>query len=85
MKAIPNAGKYLEYSIEGDDYYPWQRNLFVQDPFTVTDGHVTISDAPGWGVDINPAWLDQATYVKADLDDWQPSAYAALYDMDKPR
>ena len=28
LKAIPNAGKYLEYSIEGEDYYPWQKNLF---------------------------------------------------------
>ena len=23
LRAIPNAGKYLEFSIEGPDYYPW--------------------------------------------------------------
>ena len=25
--AIPNAGPYLELSIEGPDYYPWQDGL----------------------------------------------------------
>ena len=30
--AIPNAGKYLEFSIEGPDYYPWQEGLFVRSP-----------------------------------------------------
>ena len=28
LKAIPNAGPYLELSIEGEDYYPWQQKLF---------------------------------------------------------
>jgi L-alanine-DL-glutamate epimerase-like enolase superfamily enzyme len=62
LRAIPNAGKYLEFSIEGEDYYPWQQNLFVEDPYTIVDGHATVTDAPGWGVEINPAWLDQATH-----------------------
>src|SRR3546814_14577614 len=26
LRTIPNAGKYLELSIEGPDYYPWQRS-----------------------------------------------------------
>ena len=30
LRAIPNAGKYLEFSIEGSDYYPWQDGLFTQ-------------------------------------------------------
>ena len=30
LRAIPNAGKYLEFSIEGADYYPWQDGLFQQ-------------------------------------------------------
>ena len=29
LRAIENAGKYLEFSIEGPDYYPWQEGLFV--------------------------------------------------------
>jgi L-alanine-DL-glutamate epimerase-like enolase superfamily enzyme len=62
LGAIPNAGKYLELSIEGDDYYPWQRGLFLGDPFAVTDGCVTIPAGPGWGVQIDPAWLERAVY-----------------------
>jgi L-alanine-DL-glutamate epimerase-like enolase superfamily enzyme len=62
LRAIPNAGKYLELSIEGLDYYPWQDGLFLGDPYAVEDGHVTIPDAPGWGVEINPDWLDSAAW-----------------------
>jgi L-alanine-DL-glutamate epimerase-like enolase superfamily enzyme len=62
LGAIPNAGKYLEFSIEGPDYYPWQQGLFIQDPFAVEDGMLMIPQAPGWGVDIHPDWLDKATY-----------------------
>ena len=58
LKAIPNAGKYLELSIEGEDYYPWQEDLFLNDPFLVKDGKVEISDAPGWGIEINQNWLN---------------------------
>jgi L-alanine-DL-glutamate epimerase-like enolase superfamily enzyme len=62
LKAIPNAGKYLEFSIEGADYYPWQFGLFRNEPYVITDGHATITDEPGWGVEIDPTWLDKATY-----------------------
>ncbi len=67
LGAIPNAGKYLEFSIEGRDYYPWQEGLFVGDPYQVRDGHVTIPAAPGWGVEINPQWLLAATYQRSSL------------------
>lgn len=62
LRAIPNAGKYLEFSIEEADYYPWQYGLFRNDPYTVKDGCVTVTDAPGWGIEIDPAWLDKASY-----------------------
>lgn len=62
LRAIPNAGRYLEFSIEGDDYYPWQRDLFVTDPYGITDGHAHVSDAPGWGVEISPEWLARSQY-----------------------
>jgi L-alanine-DL-glutamate epimerase-like enolase superfamily enzyme len=62
LKALPNAGKYLEFSIEGADYYPWQYGLFRNDPYVIADGHVTITDEPGWGVEISPAWLERAKY-----------------------
>ena len=63
LRAIPNAGKYLEFSIEGPDYYPWQEGLFVNDPYVIKDGHARVSDAPGWGVDICPEWLARSSYV----------------------
>ena len=67
LKAIPNPGKYLELSIEGLDYYPWQDGLFLGDPYKVTDGSVTVPDAPGWGVTINPDWLARASYRKSEV------------------
>ena len=67
LGAIPNAGKYLEFSIEGPDYYPWQEGLFLGDPYAVTDGHLTIPDTPGWGVSINPDWLQAASYQRSGL------------------
>jgi L-alanine-DL-glutamate epimerase-like enolase superfamily enzyme len=79
LAAIPNAGKYLEFSIEGDDYYPWQRGLFLGDPYAVADGCVRVPEAPGWGVEVNPGWLAKAVYRESSLENWAPSAYAALY------
>lgn len=57
---IPNAAKDLELSIEGPDYFPSQQDLFLGAPFAVTGGHVMVPDAPGWGAEINPDWLDKA-------------------------
>jgi len=62
LKAIPNAGKYLELSIEEADYYPWQYGLFTSDPYQVKDGCVTVSGEPGWGIEINPAWLEKSKH-----------------------
>ncbi len=62
LRAIPGAGKYLEFSIEGLDYYPWQDGLFVEDPYKIEDGHARVTDAPGWGVEISPDWLAKSRY-----------------------
>jgi len=66
LGAIPNAGKYLEFSIEGPDYYPWQEDLFRGDPYAIEGGCVTIPAEPGWGVEINPDWLTRARYQKSE-------------------
>ena len=63
LRAVPNPGRYLELSIEGDDYYPWQRDLFVNDPYRVENGHVTVPGAPGWGVEVSPDWLAKSAYM----------------------
>lgn len=68
LAAIPNRGKYLELSIEGEDYYPWEVGLFVGDPYVVEDGHVRISGEPGWGVEISQDWLDRASYQASRLE-----------------
>ena len=68
LGAIPNAGKYLELSIEGPDYYPWQEGLFLGDPFRVEDGCVTIPDGPGWGVEIDPDWLARAAHRESRVE-----------------
>jgi L-alanine-DL-glutamate epimerase-like enolase superfamily enzyme len=66
MGALPNAGPYVEFSIEGPDYYPWQDDLYA--PALVAEaGKVPIPDGPGWGVEINQAWLDRATYQVSEL------------------
>ena len=67
LGAIANPGKYLELSIEGADYYPWQEGLFVEDPYVVEGGCVTIPSTPGWGVEINPDWLRRAAYRCSEL------------------
>ena len=67
LRAIPNAGKYLEFSIEGLDYYPWQDDLFVESPYAIKDGKACVTDAPGWGVEVNPVWLDGAQYQVSEL------------------
>lgn len=68
LRAIPNAGKYLEFSIEGADYYPWQDGLFLNDPYAITDGQAEVTEAPGWGVEINPEWLARSEYRISALD-----------------
>src|SRR5262249_48053371 len=60
MGALANAGPYVEFSIEGPDYYPWQDNLYTP-ALVAENGKVRIPDAPGWGVEIDQAWLDRAS------------------------
>lgn len=67
LRAIPNAGKFLEFSIEGADYYPWQEGLFTDSPYRIEDGQATVTEAPGWGVDISPEWLARSIYAESSL------------------
>ena len=67
MGAIANAGPYVEFSIEGEDYYPWDRGLY-EPALIARDGKVQIPDQPGWGVEISRSWLDKAQYQKSELD-----------------
>ncbi len=60
LRAIGDAaGKYLEFAIEGADCYPWQYGLYVEDPFTIEDGHAEVTDQPGWGGPDQPGLAGQ--------------------------
>ena len=67
LNAIPNAGKYLEFSIEGADYYPWQYGLYKRDPYVIEDGKLTIIDEPGWGIEITDEWLQSSNYQCSEV------------------
>jgi len=58
MAAIPNAGPVVEFSIENT---PWTKALYFP-ALEVHDGHVGVPAGPGWGVQLNPAWLAKATH-----------------------
>ena len=59
MGAIAGAGPYVEFSIEGADYYPWQDGVYDDMP-VVRDGKADIPAGPGWGVRIRDDWLRRA-------------------------
>jgi len=66
MGAIQNAGPYVEFSIEGDDYYPWQRNIYKPE-LIAKDGKVEIPESPGWGVEINSSFLENSNHQISSL------------------
>ena len=66
LGAIPNAGPYLEFSIEGPDYYPWQYDIFTP-ALVARDGKVQIPDGPGWGIEVNEDWLQSAQYQISEI------------------
>jgi len=61
MGALENAGPYVEFSIEGADYYPWQYNIY-EPALVAVNGKVQIPDAPGWGVEINHEFLEKTKH-----------------------
>jgi L-alanine-DL-glutamate epimerase-like enolase superfamily enzyme len=56
LGAIPNAGPHMEFSIEPT---AWTEGLYAP-ALQVKDGTVAIPDGPGWGVTVNPKWLEAA-------------------------
>ncbi len=56
LACIPNPGPYVEFTIEP---WPWQNDIY-RPQLKVKDGLVSIPEGPGWGVTINPKWLEKA-------------------------
>jgi L-alanine-DL-glutamate epimerase-like enolase superfamily enzyme len=67
MGAIRNAGPYVEFSIEGPDYYPWQYAIYEEFPIA-SDGKVQVPEGPGWGIEINESWLEKSSYQLSAAD-----------------
>ncbi|MGA2658207.1 MAG: mandelate racemase/muconate lactonizing enzyme family protein, partial [Verrucomicrobiota bacterium] len=63
MAAIPNAGPFVEWSIEEDAN---AGEGLYSPALEVKGGKVKIPDGPGWGVKVNPGWLDKAAYLKSE-------------------
>ena len=66
LKAIDNAGPYLEFSIEEKIIIPGNR-IFLNDPFKIENGNIEIKDIPGWGIEINPDWLKSSEYKISEI------------------
>ena len=66
MGALENAGPYVEFSIEGADYYPWQYDIY-EPALVAVDGKVQIPDDPGWGVEIKPVFLEKTKHQISSL------------------
>jgi L-alanine-DL-glutamate epimerase-like enolase superfamily enzyme len=64
MAAIPNAGPFVEYSIEEDAN---AGEALYSPSLKVQDGKVKIPEGPGWGVKINPTWKEKAAYLKSEV------------------
>jgi len=63
MAAVPNAGPFVEFTIEGDV----NESAGLYEPtLKVENGRVKIPDAPGWGVTIRPDWLEKAECQKSE-------------------
>lgn len=67
MGAIANPGPHVEYSIESHAEAPFGPAPF-EPALTVDNGHVAIPDGPGWGVTINPDWLDRVAARVSRID-----------------
>jgi len=56
LASIPNAGPYVEFTIEPND---WAQAAYRPN-LEVRDGLVEMPPGPGWGVEILPQWLQKA-------------------------
>jgi L-alanine-DL-glutamate epimerase-like enolase superfamily enzyme len=60
LAAAPNAGRYLEHTIEDEAAINKLSADMYEPQLVVRDGRVSVPDGEGWGVRILPAWLERA-------------------------
>jgi L-alanine-DL-glutamate epimerase-like enolase superfamily enzyme len=64
LAAIPNAGDYMEFSIEP---CRWAERLY-EPALEVRDGAVAVPDGPGWGVRVRDEWLETADHRLSEAE-----------------
>ena len=67
MRAIPNPGKYLEFSIEFEDGINKEARAMFAPALKIEDGALNLPAEPGWGLTIHPEWLKQTEYQLSEL------------------
>ena len=67
MRAIPNPGKYLEFSIEFDSGINKETRALYDPELKIEDGALHLPAEPGWGLTIHPEWLKKAEYQVSEL------------------
>jgi len=67
MRAIPNPGKYMEFSIEFDEGINNEARAMFSPGLEIRDGSLNLPAEPGWGVNIHKAWLDRAEYQVSEM------------------
>ena len=67
MRAIPNPGKYLEYSIEFDEQINREAKEMYGPALVVSNGTLDLPPDPGWGVTIHQTWLEGSDYQVSAL------------------
>ena len=68
MRAIPNPGKYLEFSIEFDDGINHEARAMYAPILEIENGNLHLPSEPGWGITIHKDWLEKAEYQVSELD-----------------
>ena len=68
MRAIPNPGKYLEFSIEFDAGIHKESRALFAPALEIENGSLHLPAEPGWGVTVHKEWLDKAEYQVSQLD-----------------
>lgn len=67
MRAIPNPGRYLEFSIEFGDGINNEARAMFSPALKIENGTLDLPAEPGWGITVHKDWLEQSQYQVSEL------------------
>jgi L-alanine-DL-glutamate epimerase-like enolase superfamily enzyme len=67
MRAIPNPGHYLEFSIELEDGINREARAMYSPAPGIENGSLNLPAEPGWGITLHQEWLDRSDYQVSQL------------------